>query len=74
MGIQAGGTLARILYESHGEVIDIAVYRDLSETPQTDILCAVGKSVQAYNPGTKKSTGITDVHDESDLEMGHERA
>ena len=65
MGIQAGGTLARILYESHGEVIDIAVYRDLSETPQTDILCAVG---------TKKSNGITDVHDESDLEMGHERA
>ena len=76
MGIQAGKTLARILYESHGEVIDTAVYRDLSyaETPQAAVLWAVGESAQAHFPGTKKSTGVTDVHDGSSLEMGDERA
>jgi hypothetical protein len=30
MGNQAGGALARILYESHGEAIKTAVYRDVS--------------------------------------------
>src|SRR6185436_4976268 len=76
MGNQAGRALARILYESHGEVINTAVYRNVSQakTAEAGVSWAIGKSTQVHVPGMKGSTAIIDIHSGSGLKMGNERA
>jgi hypothetical protein len=76
MGNQAGRALARILYESHGEVINTAVYRDVShaKTAEAGVSWAIGKPTHAHVPGMKGSTAVIDIHSESGLKVGNERA
>ena len=76
MGNQAGKALTRILYESHGEVIDLTGYRDLSraKTPQARTRRAVEVSEQQHTAWTKESAAVQDIHVGSGLKMGDERA
>ena len=74
MGNQAGRALARILYESHGEVINTAVYRDVShaKTAEAGVSSAIGKPT--YPPGMKGSTAVVGIHSGSGLKVSNERA
>jgi len=74
MGNQAGRALARILYESHGEVINTAVYRDMShaKTAEAGVSWTIEKPTHVS--GMKGSTAVIDIHSEPGLKVGNKRA